>query len=162
MKQARPDAGFSLVEMMMVVAIIGLMTSAVVLVMPSKDTRLQDRLRTTEQAFVALARQSVMTGKVLGLQFRPAGFTTKVLTPDGWRTTGDILKAEASGWQPLNLTGLEVNGTRIDLSAERSEPHAWFLPTGEATAFGLTFSSGMKQATLSVDPAGKTEVLYHE
>ena len=162
MVRRQSDAGFSLVEMMVVVAIIGLMAGAVVLVMPSKERGLADSLQRTEQALIALSRQSVMTGRVYGARFSAGGFTTQVLTDDGWHEDATILKPEATRWNPLLLSALTVAGSDIDLSAETPVPHIWFLPTSETSEFQLRFDTVSGTGSIAANVAGKIKVQFDE
>ena len=159
MQRVQSDSGFSLVEMMMVVAIIGLMTSAVVLMMPTKNEGLTASLRSTERAFIALSRQSVMSGRVIGLRFTADGFQTQLLGDDGWQDDDTILKRDALIWSPYFLTNLEVSGQSLDLNDEKLGPHVWFLPTNEAVAFTATFSSEGEAGSIKVNHIGQTKVL---
>ncbi len=158
MQTVRSDTGFSLVEMMMVVAIIGLMTSAVVLVMPSKDDGLKDMLHITERAFIVLSRQSVMTGRVYGARFSHDGFEPYVLTDDGWKRDTMLLKPETTMWRPITLASLEVAGGEIDVVEEESSPHVWFLPTSETVEFKLRLGIEGQVGFLEMDAVGKTKV----
>ncbi len=160
MQTVRSDAGFSLVEMMMVVAIIGLMTSAVVLYMPSKGDALKNTLVRTEGAFIALSRHSVMTGRVYGARFSAGGFTPYVLSDDGWVLEEGLLKAEVTNWQPIILNALNVEGSDVDLSEETVGPHVWFLPTSETTSFQLNMAADTGTATLKISGAGKVKVTF--
>ncbi|MEX0300751.1 MAG: prepilin-type N-terminal cleavage/methylation domain-containing protein [Kordiimonas sp.] len=160
MRIVRSEAGFSLVEMMMVVAIIGLMTSAIVLYMPSKNDTLKDTLARTESAFIALSRHSVMTGRVYGARFSVQGFSPYVLSDDGWVLEEGLLKAEATNWQPVSLSALSVEGSDINLNEETVGPHVWFLPTSEATSFRLNMIADTGAATLEMSGVGKIKVAF--
>lgn len=157
----RSDTGFSLVETMVVVAIIGLMAGAVVLSIPSRDTTLEDTLATSQRAFGALSRQSVLTGQVLGVRFNAQGFETYRLTDTGWQLAGDILKPDVQQFRPLLLQALQVEGEIQSFELKDGEtfrPHVWFLPTGEQLAFTLTLEDGAKTGILSADDGGDMTV----
>lgn len=158
MKQARSDTGFSLVEMMMVVAIIGLMTSAVVLVMPAKDSGLRDTLMGAERAFIALSRHSVMTGRVYGARFSVGGFEVLSLTDNGWAPVTGLLKPEVTIWQPASLVSLKIGGSDMGPIEDTASPHIWFLPTSETTEFEVKLSTASQTGMLKIDAAGKTRV----
>lgn len=145
----------------MVVAIIGLMTSVVVLTMPNEDDSLRDTVGNTERALIALERHSVMTGQVYGVRFRPDGFDALVLTDDGWVLDGELLKPTALDFNDFSLTHLAVSGADMDLATDpKPAPHGWFLPTGERSPFALTIGGNGKQATLTVPESGPIEVRY--
>ncbi len=159
----RAETGFSLVETMVVVAIIGLMAGAVVLSVPSRDTRLEDTLATSQQAFTALARQSVLTSQVLGVRFSATGFETYRLTDEGWKPEPDILKPAVQEFHSLTLQSLQVDGEAQTFELEDGEtfkPHVWFLPTGEQPAFTLALNDGIKRGVLAADDTGTIKVTF--
>lgn len=159
MKRCRSDKGFSLVEVMVVVAIMGMMASAVVLSLPDAGDKLEETLTRTERAMIALERHSVLTGKVVGVRFNSEGFETLVLGDDGWAPADDILKPEATRFGGLVLDELSVNGAALDLLSDQPmAPKVWFLPTGEKTAFSLTLRSPEQAMKLTVPAFGAAEV----
>lgn len=157
----RSEAGFSLVETMVVVAIIGLMAGAVVLSVPSRDTALEDALATSQQAFTALGRQSVLTGEVLGVRFSADGFKTYRLTDEGWKPAPGILKPGVEQFRPLTLLSLQVDGEAQTFDLKEGEPfrpHVWFLPTGEQPAFTIALDDGINRGMLTADDTGTMTV----
>jgi general secretion pathway protein H len=157
----RNEAGFSLVETMVVVAIVGLMATAVVLSIPARDTGLEDALGRTQRAMTALARHSVMTSQVIGIRFGPDGFDTLALTETGWRTANDILKPDVRQLRPLSVVLVTVDGEDQALALKADEalrPHIWFLPTGEQPAFALTLTDGTSRGILKADEMGHMQV----
>ncbi|WP_262689883.1 prepilin-type N-terminal cleavage/methylation domain-containing protein [Kordiimonas aestuarii] len=140
MRALRKDDGFSLVEIMVVMAIMGLMASAVVLSMPSGDDRLERALDGTRTYMSALSRTSVSTGRVLGLRFDEHGYTPLVLEAGTWKPDGALV-GRGKAWADTTLVSVELDGARIDTAQKKGEalrPHIWFLPTGEVAAFKLS------------------------
>ncbi len=151
-------AGFSLVEVMMVVAIIGLMTGAVVLALPSRTDNLTTELARTERALIALSRTSVMTGRILGVRFASDGFETLVFSDDGWMQNDGLLKHDARHWPELDLLSLTVDGVEADIDSGVAGPHLWFLPTGEYPSFNIVLSGGNARAHLSANASGPMKI----
>ncbi|TNE66122.1 MAG: type II secretion system protein GspH [Alphaproteobacteria bacterium] len=162
MKPARADTGFSLVEVMVVVAIIGLMAGAVVMAIPSSDTRLERVAETTERAFVALSRESVLTGRVIGVRFDAEGFQTLAATDNGWQVDADVLKPDALRFGPASFAALEVAGVEMEPKTGEVTPHIWFLPTGEQPPFKLTLTLGDTEAVLTGSGDGRFKVKRHD
>lgn len=162
MHSLRADRGFSLVEVLMVVAIIGLMAGVVVLSLPNESQNVRQALNRTERAMVALSRDSILTGRVLGLVFNRDGFETVQLTDDGWVLDNSTLKLDARRWQPLALTSVQVEGADISLAASGLEPQLWFLPTGEHPAFELSFEGQNVRAALVAQASANPQVRYEE
>ncbi len=153
--------GFSLVEMMVVLVIIGLMTSTVVLVMPSTDTHAKDVLTEAQQQLTAVSRQAVISGQAYGIKFTDNGFDTLVFKAGKWES---VSKVPAKVWKSGDLTSLSVLGSDVSLTGRNKDelqPHVWFLPTGERLGFSLDFSFEGQEASLSYTPSG-FEVNYAE
>lgn len=160
MQELRADRGFSLVEVMMVVAIIGLMASAVVLSLPNESRNVRQSMSRLEHAFIALSRDSVLSGRVIGVVFSRGGFETVALSDDGWTLDNSTLKPEARRWQPLALSSLQVESADVSFAATGLEPQVWFLPTGEHLAFELSFEGAGTRATLIAGANANPEVRY--
>lgn len=167
MQRWRSDKGFSLVEVMVVVAIIGLMTSAAVLMVPTNDDRLQDMLARTGRLMVAIERQAVMSGQVMGVRFAQDGLALLVMSDNGWVPSDAVLNADASRFAGARLQALTVDGAAVDFMVDGPnggghQAHVYFLPTGEKPAFTLTLTqdtrSGMQMGTITVPQMGPFEV----
>ena len=166
MKCWRDSRGFSLVEVLVVVAIIGLMAGVVVLSLPSESRDQRQAMERTERAFVAVSRNSIMTGRIIGLVINRDGFATVSLTDDGWVADNSILKAGARSWAPLELVSLSVDGADQKLSQSLGttvpEPQIWFLPTGEHPAFELALESASGPMKLAAGASATPKVAYNE
>lgn len=160
MNNKTSESGFSLVEMMVVVVIIGLMTSAVVLTLPSKNTELLQTAERTEKAMTLLSRRSVMTGEILGARFMANGFEVLKLSDNGWAVEGTILKPESQVWITARPVKLDVNNADIDFSGETVNPHIWFLPTGEHPSFKLILASSGQRAEIFAVSSGIIKVAH--
>lgn len=160
MRDVKSESGFSLVEMMVVVVIIGLMTSVVVLTFPDRNSLLQQKAERTEKAMTALSRRSVMTGQILGARFSKSGFEVLRLSEDGWAIEDTLLKPEVQRWLAVKPVKLAVNNTDVDFSDETVSPHIWFLPTGEHPAFTLTLSAESARVSVFSPPSGTIRVSY--
>lgn len=160
MRAWQKEDGFSLVETLLVVAIVGLMAGVAVLSLPSENQALEEELYQSQAALVAVSRQSVISGRIHGLKLSESGFELQVLTDDGWQIEADLLKPQAKNWAPFSMLRLSVDGTEIDVSKETPQPHVWFLPTGEFPDFEL-YLSGRGQDVLLRAAAGRgVEVQY--
>ena len=140
MKRAlKKDDGFSLVELMVVMAIMGLMAGAVVLMMPTSDTRLERDMARTQTYLTALSRSAISNGRALGVRFEDGGFTPLVLEEGVWHARPAMI-GQGGVWDSATLGDIEVDGQKLGREATRGEarPHVWFLPTGEVAAFDVT------------------------
>jgi general secretion pathway protein H len=163
MRALTSDKGFSLVEIMVVMAIMGLMASAVVLAMPSKDDRLERALSGTRTYMTALGRTAVTTGRVVGLRFDDSGYTPLVLKGGEW-VVDSTLVGRPRTWDGASLVGVELDGAGVSLELKRGEtlrPHVWFLPTGEAASFKLSLEVEGERGSLQGSGTGAIEVVAH-
>jgi len=158
MQKIASDSGFSLVEMMVVVVIIGLMTSAVILTIPTQSSELFQTAERTEKAMTVLSRRSVMTGEILGAKFSTVGFDVFKLSDNGWVIEDRILKPESQVWTSAVPAMLDVNNVAVEFSNEIESPHIWFLPTGEHPSFKLVLMDGGQRAEISSAPSGIIKV----
>ncbi|WP_020400955.1 prepilin-type N-terminal cleavage/methylation domain-containing protein [Kordiimonas gwangyangensis] len=163
MRALSSDKGFSLVEIMVVMAIMGLMASAVVLAMPSKDDRLERALSGTRSYMTALGRTAVTTGRAVGLRFDDSGYTPLVLKGGVW-VADSTLVGRARTWDGASLVGVELDGAAVSLELKRGEvlrPHVWFLPTGEAASFKLSLEVEGERGSVQGSGTGAIEVVAH-
>lgn len=153
-RQGENDSGFSLVEMMVVLVIVGLMTSVVVLSLPSPASEQTSKLTELRNAFTAIARESVISGDVIGVRFSNTGYTVLTFEEGEW---GIAPNGFTGVWDSRNLTSISVEGIETDLEQKEDAqiiPHIWFLPTGERTDFQISFKyDGVSAAIVSV-PTG--------
>lgn len=158
----RQDDGFSLVEVMVVVAIIGLMASVVVLSLPSKTSDMRQVVSQTERALLALSRSSVMSNRVIGVVFAPDGISTMHLTEAGWEDDDQTLADGIQKWPSLTALSLTVGGASQPLVQNDPQPHIWFLPTGEHPAFELVLAGDAGQVKISAAASSALKVEINE
>lgn len=160
MRSWQKEDGFSLVETLLVVAIVGLMAGVAVLSLPGENRALEDEIRQSQAALIAISRQSVISGRIHGLKLAENGFELQVLTDDGWAVEGDLLKPEARSWGQFSLLKVTVEGAEVDIRKEALQPHVWFLPTGEFPDFELLLTGHGQGITLSAASGQGVEVRY--
>lgn len=160
MKHAlQKNDGFSLVELMVVMAIMGLMAGAVVLMLPTGDTRLEQDMARTQTYLTALSRSAITNGRALGVRFEDKGYTPFVLEQGGWQPRPAMI-GQGGQWDSASLVGVEVDGQKVGLERKQRDlrPHAWFLPTGEVVAFDVTLMVEGRQGHLKSLGDGSFEV----
>ncbi|WP_417457965.1 prepilin-type N-terminal cleavage/methylation domain-containing protein [Kordiimonas sp.] len=153
------DDGFSLVELMVVMAIMGLMAGAVVFMMPSRDTRLEDDLERTKTYLTALSRSAIANGRPLGVRFEERGFTPFVLEGGVWQARPSMV-GQGGMWENVSLTSVTVDGQKLgrELRRDAIRPHVWLLPTGEVAAFDITLMVDGRQGHVKSVGNGSFEV----
>ncbi len=160
MKRLADNRGFSLVEVMVVVAIVGLMAGVVVLSLPSKSNQFRQSVEQTGRTLTALSRSSILSGQTVGVVFKPTGLAVMRLGDNGWVNDGTILKTGLAHWSDLSLVSLYVDDTEQSLSSDRVDPHVWFLPTGDYPSFTLAFAGDAGGATVSAETAAPVRVSF--
>ncbi len=157
------DDGFSLVELMVVMAIMGLMAGAVVLMMPTSDTRLERDMARTKTYLTALSRSAISSGRALGVRFEDGGFTSFVLEQGIWQSRPAMI-GQGGTWDSASLSSFEVDGQKVALERKQGDgrPHVWFLPTGEVAAFDVTLMVDGRQGHLKSAGNGSFEVSVND
>lgn len=125
---ASSEAGFTLVEVLTVLFIIGLMTSAVFLTRPSSkapETVFAERL---VKEMNGAAQMSLITGQPVAMNLSKTDYALSRFDGDGWRP-------EQTGVWPTRIN-FEREGRKVELKDE-AVPLVVFEPTGGATVFSL-------------------------
>lgn len=147
---ARPlrDAGFTLVELMVVLLILGLAGAAVVLTAPDPGPRPGDAAEALAARLRRAQEEAVLTNRAVEV----------VLTPDGY-----AFRVQRRGaWEPLDeapFTGQAwPDGLQVQLSAPSGRQGVRFDPTGAADPAVVTFRSEARRTGVSVDAAGNVRI----
>lgn len=155
------EAGFTLVEMMMSMLIIGLMTGVVVLNLPSGDDPAVEQGKLLVSRLRIAAQTSMIENTPVGIEFNEDGYSAVRFIGGEWETV-ESFTYELE--QPLVLE-LTQNGAKIDLDAARKTgvPVIRYDATGLATpfelevdAFGLTmFFDGKSDGSVEFKSEGR-------
>ena len=164
MKKYRPRArGFTLLEVLVVVMIIGIIVSFAALSIKSDDQTLEEEARRLQALINLAGQEAVLQSKEFALEFTGDGYDFVEFDGKKWQTISDdeILRArtlpsdEVVDYQPegeqLTLQGMD---------AEKTPPRIYFLSSGEMTPFTLTMRRRGEGDgyLLSGDARGKTEL----
>ncbi|MHA7845995.1 type II secretion system minor pseudopilin GspH [Serratia sp. D1N4] len=176
--------GFTLLEMMLVVLLIGSAASLVVMSFPAvqQNTPKEQLARFQAQLDFALD-DSQQNGRLLGIQVRPDGWEFKLLQRQLPESSASAPGSDVwqgyfwQTWQPRrSALGSELpDDLRLELqfpglqewppaNAEAAEPDILLLPGGEVTPFTLVFrrADSDLEAWLRVDDAGVISTSEHE
>ncbi len=141
----------------MVLAIIGLMTSAAVLIMPSADKRLETSLQETHAYMQAVSRESIVRGSVLGVSFDKDGYQLLSLSGGEWQPGSTAQKWQQGISYHLTVAGEDVSPAVAE-DDKPLRPQLWFLPTGEQPAFDIQLILDGRSGSLSADGLGHMQV----
>lgn len=148
----RNEKGFSLIEVMVVMAVIGIMTVAAVTLIPSGDAEDMVAARKTAALFEQIHREAVITGQTVGVSLSDGQLDVRTLGHEGWQSK-KIAGLDALA-PFLKGARLEVYDTvfpqtndrkREEEDTERYMPSIWFLPTGQYLKFSIRHADTAKQ-----------------
>lgn len=143
-KHPRIAAGFTLLEMLVVVAIIGIVMSMAVLSIGG-DSRAEELERESRQ-FAELLRlggeQAVLRGEEWAVQIEPDAFRFLVYTDDGWRLLEDDDMFRARKWAEDTVFELELEGREVEIeTADEPKPTLILYSSGEVSPFTAFFAA---------------------
>ncbi len=174
----RREYGFTLIEMMLVVAITAITASVVVLAIPHTSGQQETRRQLSQLAdtLILLRDRAVIEGQIFGLQIDGQRYRFMTLIHPG---SGPCASApqEMVRWCPYSLPrwhtedvfdeGLTVSLTLSGLALDEDEagadgagmPQVLLLPGGEITPFEMTVSDNLTFHTrLTIGETGKAEI----
>lgn len=149
------EAGFTLVEILCVLALLGLTAGLVVLNLPKPAPPFRTEVQSVTTLLNLAARQSVIDGKSRGIDL-----TTSQL--DILEYDGEWISDRQQAFTDVYDMELTVEGAEIDLSdrqkkKEKTElaPLIYFDATGNVTPFSLSLEGREESFTLSPDARGR-------
>jgi type II secretion system protein H len=155
----RSAHGFTLIEVLVVMTIIGLVTAVAAIAMPSWDAALtSDARRFAARAAVA-AQESILSGEPFGASIDERGYRFARYRDGQWRAIEDGSHLAPVLWSEGIAARLKRDGSTItarlepDTATTLSTPAITFSPTGLITAFELMLmtDAGAAAVTGSAD-----------
>jgi len=136
--------GFTLVELMATLAIIGLAAGAVMLALPETTPDVADEAARLGARLTAAREEAVMTNRAVAIEATATGYAAQVFDGAGWRPLTDG-PFHPETWQA---------GTTLKSDAVRVA----FDPTGVAEPATIILTREAATATVAVDGAGEVRV----
>lgn len=155
------NRGFTLLEVMVVLVLIGIITSFAVLSTGGHNDRLVTEARRLTALMELTHQEAILRSEQRGVRFTGSGYAFSVLDGNGKWQPADDSRLLSRHELPAGLSlQLQVEGQPVDLrQGEDSLPQVLLLASGEATDFILTLSNDERQSyTLSGDLTGKLEL----
>ena len=145
-------AGFTLVEVLSVLFIIGLMTSFVVISMPTPKSALEVQATKLTGQLNALAQDGLISGSVNAAGFSKDGYALYSFENSEWteRASGE--------WQESYRLTFTRASAKLDMP-KNAEPIILFQPTGLSTPFELTLSDRDTKYALTTKGDGRIELI---
>lgn len=154
---SKKEAGFTLVEVLCVLALLGLTAGLVVLNLPKPPPPLRSEANGIAGLLNLAARQSVIDGKTRGVDFTKDSFEI-------FRYDGEWISEKNLGIENFLRIAVSVESQTIDLIAltKKKEttdtditPLVYFDATGNVTGFKLSLEGPEEIFTLTADQRGR-------
>ncbi len=165
---AAKQSGFTLLEILMVLAIFAIAAGVVIMVLPSDNSQIQ-RAEQMKTVMEYAAERAVLEGKPLGLSLTAGAYQFVVL---GGTLTLIPLTREPQ-WQEIESSRMPVSGEFAEnetlslspLSLNKSinrPPQIVFMPDGTLSVFELSFSSSASEpACCSIISEGRLPLIFN-
>lgn len=158
MSAAPRGNGFTLVETLVVIAIMGLLAATAVLAWPAGGG-LRDDARTLAARATLAAQESILSGAATGLDVTAAGYAFYRLHDGRWREMEGERVFRRQAWREGVVPVLEREGLRArtprPAPAVPAAPAIVFDPTGLATPFRLTLAENGERIVVAGDGGGR-------
>lgn len=155
MPAARPPRlrGFTLVEVLVVVAIVGVVALAATLAVGSGGERRLAREAERVQALIRHAcEHAERTGREIGIDFAPGGFSFRRLGLDGWQALPGDGELRPRTWPAALRVELVRERRPVDVARGIGEtPQLVCFSSGELTPFTLSLALGDTPATYRIE-----------
>lgn len=143
------EGGFTLVEVLMVVFIIGLSAGLVVLTLPSRDSAQLTAAKSFVQDIQRVQDVAVLSGRPTGIRLSERGYDIVEWRNEVWSTSAGGRTFPAS-------TRIEI---RDDLVARPDDwPQLVFDPTTVNTAMSFRIRGRSERIDILVDEAGEVQI----
>ncbi len=151
-RRAAKEAGFTLVEILSVLVVIGLMSSVVILSMEPPKPALEKQAERLTSELNALAQDGLISGSVNAAGFSKNGYALYTFENSEWT---ERVKGE---WQDSYRLTLIRASAKLDMP-KTVEPIIMFQPTGLSTPFELTLSDRDMTYALKTEGDGRVELV---
>ena len=145
-ERPRPLSGFTLVELLVTIAVVGLAAAAVVLVAPDPRPGVRDEAERLAARLVEARQEALLGARPTAVEF----------TADGY----GFAHAEGALWRPLTdgPFGPELWDAETRAQVVPAEGRVTFDPTGVAEGAEITLARDGRRVRVVVDAAGEVSV----
>ena len=143
--KVRDRSGFTLVELMMVVAIIGLAAGAVVLTLPDPRPSADKAAETLAARLNRAREEAILSNRPIAVTADETGYHFTAFDGREWQALSD------GPFRPQPMEGVAITWPE-------PEGRLVFDPTGAADPASLTVTASGRHRTVSVDGAGEARL----
>lgn len=146
--RAAPCAGFTLVELMVVLAVVGMLGAAVLLTQPPPAAGLRHEAEALAMRLARARQEAILSTRALRVEVDATGYRFSI--------------ARSGGWQPLAEAPFApvVWAAGVSPVLPRAEEAAWFAfdPIGTAEPLALELAGEGSALRVEVDVSGAVRV----
>lgn len=156
LRSCRADSGFTLIEVMIVIVIIGLMSSLVLLNMPASEKTAREQAEELAARLTLASQSAVLSGETVGVTLTNDGYGFLRRRATGWEAHTLIPEKPWIDWVDRSQVRLTLDGEAVKLPrrGRNAKPILYFTTTGDSPAFSITLYSGGEHAIVSTDSTG--------
>jgi type II secretion system protein H len=154
------DSGYTLIEALVTLGIVGLLASVVVLAAPSPDRRVFEFAKTLAARLSHAGEESVITNRPIAFYANANGYGFAVLQVDGWRRVEGRSPLAFQAW-PENMS-CEVEGSAREAIMGGQSHGIYFTPVGDATPARIVLTNAGVRLDVELDEQGGAAVVRHE
>lgn len=156
--------GFTLVEMLVVLVIVGLMSGVAVLSLPGREESARDAALRLAARATLLAEESIIEGVPTGLDVNDGGYRLFRFREGIWQPITDERAFAAEQWRDgiSIVVDLKEAGTRRASSQVSRTPSIVFDSSGFATPFDVAIVRGERRYVVAGDSQGNISVKNHD
>ncbi|MET0293853.1 MAG: GspH/FimT family pseudopilin [Phenylobacterium sp.] len=146
--RASPEAGFTLVELMVAIVVMGLLTAVIVLNVPEPGGRLADEADGLAARLRRAQEEAILTNRTVEVTMNRAGYAFRVQQPGGWAPLDDGPFA-GRRWR---------EGTDVSIRQVEGRSAVRFDSTGAADPAEISLTRKARQMRVIVDGQGQVSV----
>ena len=151
MRTPRSGRGFTLLEVLVVVALVGIIGAAVVVSISARgDRQLEATAEHLQNALNHASESAVISGRAYGLYVGPTAFETVVFDGEHWQPS----PGAASGQRLSPPYRLRGNGVYALKNRTAPAPQMVFMPDGTHYLGEVVIENGISGESLAIEASG--------
>ncbi len=149
----RQDHGFTLMELMVVLVIIGIMSSFVILNLPAGKQDIAEEAEHIAARFTLAAREAVLRGETIGIIITQGSYRFVRRSRGSWHVLALNPGTQSYDWPENATMNLFVGGERQLLPrnisvGSQAVPRLYYTATSEASPFEIVITRGDETAKI--------------